>query len=252
MTQNNAREIIACGFDPEKTFIFSDFNYVGHMYKNIVRIQSCVTANQARGIFGFTMSDNIGKWAFPAVQAAPSFSSSFPHIFDPKKNVFCLIPQAIDQDPYFRMTRDVAPRLGFLKPALIHSKFFPSLQGPKSKMSASNANSAIFLNDTDKAVKDKVNQHAFSGGGATKEIHQRDGGNPEIDVPYQYLRFFLEDDDELQQIHDDYKSGKMLTGEIKKKLIETVLPILNAHQERRAATTDEVIAHFMTIRPLKF
>ena len=57
---------------------------------------------QARGIFGFTMSDNIGKWAFPAVQAAPSFSTSFPHIFSPDKNVFCLIPQAIDQDPYFR------------------------------------------------------------------------------------------------------------------------------------------------------
>ena len=63
---------------------------------------------QARGIFGFTMSDNIGKWAFPAVQAAPSFSSSFPHIFDPTKNVFCLIPQAIDQDPYFRSPLSVS------------------------------------------------------------------------------------------------------------------------------------------------
>lgn len=32
------------------------------------------------------------------------------------------------QDPYFRMTRDVAPRLGYYKPALIESKFFPALQ----------------------------------------------------------------------------------------------------------------------------
>ena len=32
------------------------------------------------------------------------------------------------QDPYFRMTRDVAPRLGHMKPALIESAFFPSLQ----------------------------------------------------------------------------------------------------------------------------
>jgi tryptophanyl-tRNA synthetase len=36
---------------------------------------------------------------------------------------------AIDQDPYFRMTRDVAPRLNFPKPALIHSTFFPALHG---------------------------------------------------------------------------------------------------------------------------
>jgi tryptophanyl-tRNA synthetase len=32
------------------------------------------------------------------------------------------------QDPYFRMTRDVAPRLGYSKPALIESTFFPALQ----------------------------------------------------------------------------------------------------------------------------
>ena len=38
------------------------------------------------------------------------------------------------QDPYFRMTRDVAPRLGFKKPALIHSKFFPALQAPQSSV----------------------------------------------------------------------------------------------------------------------
>lgn len=67
------------------------------MYPNICKIQKCVTANQASGIFGFEMSDNIGKWAFPAIQAAPSFSSSFPHIFGVDSNYHCLIPCAIDQ-----------------------------------------------------------------------------------------------------------------------------------------------------------
>lgn len=55
------------------------------------------------------------------------------------------------------MTRDVAPRLNFPKPALIHSTFFPALQGPKSKMSASVANSSIFLTDSPKDIKNKVN-----------------------------------------------------------------------------------------------
>lgn len=32
------------------------------------------------------------------------------------------------QDPYFRMTRDVAPRLGYPKVSLIESRFFPALQ----------------------------------------------------------------------------------------------------------------------------
>ena len=53
--------------------------------------------NQVRGIFGFTMDDYIGKIAFPAVQAAPSFPDSVPHIFGNRKDVRCLIPCAIDQ-----------------------------------------------------------------------------------------------------------------------------------------------------------
>lgn len=52
---------------------------------------------QVKGIFGFDDSANIGKHAFPAVQAAPSFSSSFVHIFGDEKEVPCLIPCAIDQ-----------------------------------------------------------------------------------------------------------------------------------------------------------
>ncbi len=54
------------------------------------------------------------------------------------------------------MTRDVAPRLGFLKPAVVHSKFFPALQGPKTKMSASTPTSAIFMTDTPKEIQSKV------------------------------------------------------------------------------------------------
>jgi tryptophanyl-tRNA synthetase len=51
------------------------------------------------------------------------------------------------------MTRDVAPRLGYLKPALLHSTFFPALQGAQTKMSASDANSSIFLTDSPKEIK---------------------------------------------------------------------------------------------------
>lgn len=42
LATENAKDIIACGFDITKTFIFSDFDYVGgEFYKNIVRIQRC-------------------------------------------------------------------------------------------------------------------------------------------------------------------------------------------------------------------
>ncbi|KAA8492830.1 Tryptophan--tRNA ligase, cytoplasmic [Porphyridium purpureum] len=249
--RENAKDIIAVGFDPELTFIFANSDYIGHMYSNIVKIQRLVTYNQARGIFGFGDSDNIGKHGFPAVQAAPSFSSSFPAIFGEKSNLPCLIPCAIDQDPYFRMTRDVAPKLKYRKPALIHSKFFPALQGDDAKMSASDPNSAIFVTDTPKQIKSKINKYAFSGGGATVEEHREKGGNVAVDIPYRYLTFFLEDDDRLDQIREEYSSGRMLTGEIKAELTSVLQAMVSKHQEARKAATDEVVRQYMTIRPLK-
>ncbi len=93
----NAKDIIACGFDITKTFMFSDVDYVGTMYPNICKIQKCVTYNQARGIFGFSAEDHCGKVSFPAIQAAPSFATSFPHIFGDRKDIHCLIPCGIDQ-----------------------------------------------------------------------------------------------------------------------------------------------------------
>jgi tryptophanyl-tRNA synthetase len=103
------------------------------------------------------------------------------------------------------MTRDVAPKLGHTKPALIHSIFFPALQGAKSKMSSSDPNSSIFLTDTAKQIKDKINKYAFSGGGQTVEEHQANGGNCDVDVSYQYLKFFMDDDEKLDEIRKVFK-----------------------------------------------
>merc|ERR1712029_1299819 len=210
----NAKDIIALGFDVNKTFIFQDFEQVGGaFYENMLQVMRHVTFNQVKGIFGFNDSTNIGKIMFPAAQAVPSFSSSFPFIFGKRKDITCLIPCAIDQDPYFRMTRDVAPTLKFKKPALLHSTFFPALQGAQTKMSASDANSSIFLSDTPKQIKTKINKYAFSGGGVTVEEHKEKGGNCDVDISYQYLTFFLEDDEKLEKIRQDYTKGDLLTGD---------------------------------------
>jgi len=281
LTFENAKDIIAVGFNPKKTFIFSDVDYYAQMYPTILRIQKLISAHQAKKIFGFDDQRNIGRFAFPAVQAAPSFSIAFPGILEKgvklidqldksminmtakqrakklgkqrKKKpvgIDCLIPCAIDQDPYFRMTRDIAPRLGYKKPALIHSKFFPALQGPGSKMSSSVDSSCIHLTDTPNRIKKKVNKHGYSGGGATEELQREHGANLDVDVAYQYLRFFLEDDEELERIGKAYASGEMLTGEVKKILIETLQEYLVAFQKRRAEVTEDDLATFFERRPL--
>lgn len=108
-------------------------------------------------------SSNVGKIHFASIQGATSFASSFPHIFgeDEKKTnaIPCLIPCAIDQDPYFRLTRDCAVGMKCAKPALIHMRFLDALQGPGSKMSASDETSAIFMSDTAKQIQKKISRY---------------------------------------------------------------------------------------------
>ncbi|KAI9780116.1 MAG: tryptophan--tRNA ligase [Peltula sp. TS41687] len=256
-SKENSKDIIAVGFDPNKTFIFSDLEFMGgSFYENVVRVSRCVTANQSKAIFGFDDSDNIGKIHFASIQAASSFATTFPHIFGPdqKKNasIPVLIPCAIDQDPYFRMTRDVAVRLKYPKPSLIHSIFLPALQGPGSKMSASIDTSAIFMNDNANAIKKKINKYAFSGGQTSAEEQRALGGNPDVDVSYQYLSFFLEDDDELEKIRVAYRKGEMLTGELKQRCIKELQDYVKGFQERKAKVSPEMVQEFMAKRPLRW
>ncbi|KAF7985015.1 hypothetical protein HWV62_10012 [Athelia sp. TMB] len=244
--RGNARDIIAVGFDLKKTFIFSDYDFLGGaFYRNVSRISRQISYNQVKATFGFNDSDNIGKVHFAAIQAAPSFSNSFPNIFGETSNIPCLIPCAIDQDPYFRLTRDIAQKLKYPKPALLHSRFFPALQGPQTKMSASDPNSSIFMSDTPNQIKNKINKHGFSGGRETEEEHRQFGGDPEVDVAYQYLTFFLEDDAELVTLGQEYKAGTLLTGQLKAKCIGLLQEFVKGFQERKAKVTEADIDAFM-------
>ena len=115
----------------------------------------------------------------------------------------------------------------------------PGLGG--GKMSSSDENSYIALTDTPEEAARKIKKYAFSGGQATLEEHRRLGGNPDIDVSYQMLRYGLEPDDKkLQKIYDDYKSGKLLSGELKQILIEKITIFLKDHQEKRTKAQKEV------------
>ena len=200
-------------------------------------------------------SNNILEFAFPATQSAAAFASSFPFIFgyDKKKaaKVPCLIPCAIDQDPYFRQCRDNAPRVGLLKPSIIHTVFLPSLRGSESKMSASDPDSTIYLSDTPKQIQKKIGK-AFSGGQDTQELQRQLGGRTNVDVPYNYLTFFLEDDVRLEEIKQAYEKGEMQSGEMKMTATKELQAYVNSFRERRQAATPEIRDEFMRPRQLVF
>lgn len=137
------------------------------------------------------------------------------------------------------------------KPAIIHTVFLPSLKGSESKMSASDADSSIFLSDTGNQIKKKIAK-AFSGGQETLEEQREKGGRTNVDIPFQYLSFFLEDDDRLEQLRQDYESGKITTGEMKAACTKEMQDYVGAFQERRKAVTQQVREEFMRPRQLEF
>lgn len=73
-----------------------------------------------------------------------------------------------------------------------------------------------------------------------------------VDVSCEWLSFFMEDDERLAQILHDYGTGAMLTGEVKKELINILQEMVKDHQERRVKVTEDVLREFMSVRPLEF
>lgn len=244
--KENCKDIISVGFNSENTFIFSDLEYMGGgFYETVVRVSRQITGSTAKAVFGFNDSENIGKFHFASIQIASSFPSAYPEVLGLPPKTPCLIPCAIDQDPYFRVCRDVAEKLKFTKPALLHSKFFPALQGSTTKMSASDDTTAIFMTDTPKQIQKKINKYAFSGGQVSIEKHRELGGNPDTDVAYQYLSFFKDDDELLDRLYKGYKSGEVLSGEMKKECISALQEFVQGFQERRAKIDKSTLESFM-------
>jgi len=238
----NMKDVIAVGFDPKKTHFLIDTKHADLIYPEAIKVAKKVTFSMVKSSFGLNDSNNIGQIFYTSFQAVPAF---LPSVIN-KKETPCLIPHAVDQDPHFRLTRDILPKLGHYKPASIQCSFLPPLTGSEGKMSSTEAIKGILSTDTPNQVKNKINKYAFSGGQATIEEHRKKGGNPDVDVSFQYLKYmFEEDDNKLQEIYNKYKSGELLTSELKKYTIEKINSFLKEHQKRRNKITQKDIDKFI-------
>lgn len=226
-TRKNLRDLLAVGFDTDRTRIVIDTADADVVYPLAVALSKHVTPAARNAVYG--EPENIGMGFYPAVQAThlllPQFMDG-PHT--------TTVPIAVDQDPHVRVTRDVASKERFPveKPGALLSKFLPGLSGP-GKMSSSNDAPAIHLTDDRKTVREKLGE-AYSGGRESVEAHREHGGNPEVDVAFQLLRCFFEPDDEvLERLAREYRHGELLSGDLKAHTAERIADFLEAHQARR-------------------
>ncbi|WP_247003145.1 tryptophan--tRNA ligase [Halosolutus gelatinilyticus] len=227
--RDNLRDVLAVGFDPGKTRIVVDTADADVIYPIAVRLAAHLTPATVEAVYG--EQDSVGLQFYPAVQATHLLLPQFVEGRQPT-----LVPIAVDQDPHVRVCRDVAAKeaLPVEKPGALLGRFLPSLAGP-GKMSSSDDAPSIELAADPATVAETIRTHAYTGGQATVAEHRERGGDPTVDVPFQYLRYFFEaDDDELDRIAADYRAGDLLSGELKEIAIERIADFLAGHRRRRA------------------
>lgn len=229
----NALDVIALGFDPDKTHIMIDTDYIKTLYPIALKVAKRLNFSNVKAVFGFDNSTNIGSIFYTAIQSAPCFVPT--ELED--RSVPVVIPCGIDQDPHFRLTRDIATKIDYLKPALLHNKLAPSLDGT-GKMSASVPKTTIFTTDTPKDVRAKLSD-AFTGGRISAKEQREKGGDPDICAIQNYRYFiFEEDDDKVKKIAQRCRDGDILCGECKNLLIDKVNSFLEKHKEGREKAKD--------------
>lgn len=250
----NARDVIALGFDPEKTYLFSNHDIKSDpSYKRVADdLAHLVKLSDIQAIFGLSKEkgSTIGQVQWAIYQSTAAFSRAYGDLFQ-NQNVRCLVAYAIDQDPYFRLARDAAEKLGFYKPCGIMCQFLPALEN-NAKMSSTASHpkavsKTIFMESTPKRIRQMINRHGFSGGQETLELHRELGGRADVDIAFQWLRYFLEDDEELETLRSTYESGELLSGEMKGRCIEVVTQIVLNHQRIRDQVTDADVDAFYDV-----
>jgi len=217
-----AKELIAYGFDPKKTYFIIDQIYT-NIYNLAIKLSRYVNLSEIKATYGYKNEENIGLHFYPAIQSA--------HVLFPQhqfgiKNI--LVPIGPDEDAHIRISRDIASRAGYKKAAILHSLFLPGIDGEKMSKSRNNA---IFLLDDEKTIRKKVGR-AFSGGQKTIEEHRKKGGNPDVDVSFLYLKYLFLDKEESEDIYKRYKKGDLLTSELKETFLNKVLEFTSGFQSR--------------------
>ncbi|MBI4209910.1 MAG: tryptophan--tRNA ligase [Candidatus Diapherotrites archaeon] len=220
----NAADALALGLEEDDIYVQS--RKETRYYEFAFELSKKITKNTFEAVYGHV---DLGKVAANFLQYADIMH---PQLAEFEGSMPSITGIGLDQDPHARLTRDIAKRLpyGLEVPGFIYFRHQSGLQ-PGQKMSSSVHESAIFLNDDLKTAEKKI-KRAFSGGQPTVEEHRAKGGNLEIDLVFEMLKFHYPDSKELGKIGKEFASGEMLAAGLKQFAVDFFVPMLKEHQAR--------------------
>ncbi|MCK4449392.1 MAG: tryptophan--tRNA ligase, partial [Anaerolineae bacterium] len=233
--RHNVREIVldylAAGIDPEKSVIFVqsaipgtyELNLIFEMLVSVPRLERIPTLkDMARDANLQTMP--FGLLGYPVLQAAD--------ILLPRAH---LVPVGKDNQAHVEVTRELARRFNrlygqvFPIPEALLSKV-PTLVGiDGTKMSKSRGN-AIYLSDDSATVERKVHGMYTDPQRVRADVPGRVEGNP----VFIYHETFNPNQEEVKDLKERYRRGKVGDVEVKEKLARAINGFLDPIRERRA------------------
>ncbi len=231
----NVADLLALGFDPKRGYIYRQSKDNGVKDLAIIFGRN-VTLATMKAIYG---ERHMGLYLSALIQAGDILMPQLEDFGGPKPTV---VPVGVDQDPHLRLTRDLASKFrrkyGFVLPSSTYHKLIKCLDG-SPKMSKRDPLSYFTFQEKPKNIAKKIS-NAFTGGRPTAQEQRKLGGIPEICPIYEmYMFHFFEEDKDVVQLYHDCKSGKILCGEDKERLIEIVLNFMREHRRKRRQNIDK-------------
>lgn len=231
----NVADILALGFDPGRGYIYRQSREL-RVKDLALLLGRGVTLATMKAIYG---ERHMGLYLSSLIQAGDILLPQLEEFGGPRPTV---VPVGVDQDPHLRLCRDLAHKFrrkhGFVRPSSTYHRQMRGLDG-SPKMSKRNPMSYFTFQESLKEIARKISE-AFTGGRPTVREQRELGGVPEICPVYEMCVYhFTEDDGEVRGVYHDCKTGKLLCGEHKERVIEAVLGFVREHRRRRRGLIDK-------------
>jgi tryptophanyl-tRNA synthetase len=232
-------DYLACGIDPDKATIYLQ-SAVSAVYEMNLVFEMLISLNRLTGLPSLKeMARNahldkdsipFGLVGYPVLQTAD--------ILMPRAH---LVPVGKDNVAHVELARDIARKFNqfygevFPLPEALLSEV-PTLVGTdnKGKMSKS-AGNTIFLSDDAKTVEKKVKSMYTDPNRISADVPGTVEGNP----VFIYHDVFNEDKEEVKDLKERYRTGKVGDVEVKEKLSQALNTFLDPIREKRAQIAKE-------------
>ena len=224
-----AIDLVALGIDPEFTHLYrqsdipqiSELTLYFSMITPLAWLERCPTYKEQVNELKSKDLSTLGFLSYPVLMAADILIVNSD-----------IIPVGEDQLPHLEITREIARRFNyhygryFTEPKEMLSKA-ARVPGTDGRKMSKSYNNAIFLSDDYETLSSKINMMITD----PKRIHRKDPGHPEVCNIFSFYKIYSEDN--VKEIEDRCKEGKIGCTDCKKEIAEIIYKSLDKFRERR-------------------